>query len=197
MRARKANTQVRRDQIARAALSVVQRHGLRGLSVARLAKTVGVVPSALYRHYPDKASVLRAMTERIAEHLNANLAHARATEGNALERLHQLLIRHVELVITNSAIPRVVFSEELLHGRPAQRRRLFEIVRGYLRQVAELLREGQHEGCVRADLDPDAASLLFLGLIQPAVLLHAMSAGECDLAAHAEAGWKLFVNAVS
>jgi hypothetical protein len=45
-------------------------------------------------------------------------------------------------------------------------------------------------------VDAEAASVLFLGLIQPGVVLGAVSNGEFDVAAHAEKGWHLFVAAV-
>jgi len=196
MRARKTNTEVRQEQIAQAALGVVERHGLRGLNVARVAKAVGVVPSGLYRHYPGKDGVLDTVLDLIAERMESNVVQARANGDRALDRLHGLLTRHVELIRRNSAIPRVVFSEELLHGRPAQRRRMYEIIRGYLRRVEQVIRDGQREGNIREDVDPEAASVLFLGLIQPGVVLWAMSGGEFDIAAHAEAGWRLFVMAV-
>ncbi len=196
MRARKTNTEVRQEQIAQAALGVVERHGLRGLNVARVAKAVGVVPSGLYRHYPGKDGVLDTVLDLIAERMESNVVQARANGDRALDRLHGLLTRHVELIRRNSAIPRVVFSEELLHGRPAQRRRMYEIIRGYLRRVEQVIRDGQREGNIREDVDPEAASVLFLGLIQPGVVLWAMSGGEFDIAAHAEAGWRLFVKAV-
>lgn len=196
MRARKTRTEVRQEQIAQAALGVVERHGLRSLSIARVAKAVGVVPSGLYRHYPDKDRVLDTVLDLIAARMEANVAQARANGGSALDRLHGLLCRHIELVRRNSAIPRVVFSEELLHGRIAHRRRMYEIIQGYLREVEQLIRDGQREGCIRAGVDPEAASVLFLGLIQPGVVLWAMSGGEFDVGAHAEAGWKLFIEAV-
>ena len=196
MRARKTRTEVRQEQIARAALGVVERHGLRGLNVARVAKAVGVVPSGLYRHYPGKDDVLDTVLDLIATRMEANVANSKTDGGSALDRLHGLLTRHVELVCHNSAIPRVVFSEELLHGRIAHRRRMYEIIQGYLRQVEQFIRDGQREGCIRAGVDPEAASVLFLGLIQPGVVLWAMSGGEFDVCAHAEAGWKLFIEAV-
>lgn len=196
MRASKTKTEIRQEQIARAALGIVERHGLRGLNVARVAKAVGVVPSGLYRHYPGKDGVLNTVLDLIATRMEANVAQARANGGNALDRLHGLLTRHVELIRGNSAIPRVVFSEELLHGRPAQRRRMYEIIRGYLRQVEQIIRDGQREGIIRADVDPETASMLFLGLIQPGVVLWAMSGGEFDIAANAGSGWKLFVEAI-
>ena len=73
---------------------------------------------------------------------------------------------------------------------------MYEIICSYLRQVEQLIREGQREGCVRDGVDPEAASVLFLGLVQPGVLLWTMSGGEFDIRALAEAGWKLFVKAV-
>lgn len=192
MRAKKIKTRIRQDQIARAALTVIGRHGLRGLNMARVAREVGVVPSGLYRHYPGKDSVLDAVLNLIAGRLEINVAQARAEGGNALEQLHELLRRHVDLICHNSAIPRLVFSEELLHNRPAQRGRIYAIIRSYLRQIEQLICEGQQQGCIGAGIDPEAASVLFLGLIQPSVILWTMSGGRFDLRGHAEAGWKLF-----
>lgn len=197
MRATKTRTQIRQDQIARGALRVVERHGLRGLNIARVAKAVGVVPSGVYRHYPSKDDVLETVLDLIAERMEANVAQARTNGSNSLECLHDLLRRHVELVCRNSAIPRVVFSEEMLNGRPAHRRRMYEIIRGYLRHVEQIIRDGQSEGCISAGVDPEAASVLFLGLVQPGVVLWAMSNGQFDIAAHAEAGWKLFAETLS
>ncbi|MCW5552094.1 MAG: TetR/AcrR family transcriptional regulator [Verrucomicrobiae bacterium] len=178
------------------ALDVVERHGMRGLNVARVAKAVGVVPSGLYRHFSSKNDVLASVLNLIAERMESNVTQVRRNSASALDRLHDLLTRHVELVLRNSAIPRVVFSEEMFHGQSAHRRRMYEIIRGYLHHVVQLIRDGQRDGFIRTEVDPEAASVLFLGLIQPGVVLWVMSGGAFDIAAHAEAGWKLFVEAV-
>lgn len=196
MRARKTRTKVRQEQIAQGALDVVERHGMRGLNVARVAKAVGVVPSGLYRHFSSKDDVLASVLDLIAERMDSNVAQVRRCSATALDRLHDLLTRHVELVLRNSAIPRVVLSEEMLHGQSAHRRRMYEIIRGYLHHVEQLIRDGQRDGFIRTEVDPEAASVLFLGLIQPGVVLWVMSGGAFDIAAHAEAGWTLFVEAV-
>jgi AcrR family transcriptional regulator len=141
--------------------------------------------------------VLDTVLDLIAARMETNVAQALANGGSALDRLHGLLTRHVELVRHNSAIPRVVFSEELLHSCATQRRRMYEVIRGYLRQVEQIIRDGQREGCIRAGVDAEAASVLFLGLVQPGVVLWAMSGGEFEIGAHAEAGWKLFVTSVA
>lgn len=196
MRATKTETRVRQEQIAQAAFAVVERHGLRGLNVARVAALVGVVPSGLYRHCGGKDDVLETVLDAIADRLAANVARARAAGGNALDRLHSLLALHLTMVRSQSAIPRVVFSDELLHGRPTLRRRMHTMVSSFVSQVETLVREGQLEGNLRVGPPPEAVAMLFVGLIQPAVLLWTMSAGEMDLDAHAETIWPLFVQAI-
>ena len=58
MRAAKVNTEIRQDQIARAALALIARDGFQWLNMAGLAREVGVVPSGIYRHYRNKDEVL-------------------------------------------------------------------------------------------------------------------------------------------
>ena len=50
MRASKTKTEIRQDQIATAALELMAQHGPKSLNLAALARKVGVVPSAIYRH---------------------------------------------------------------------------------------------------------------------------------------------------
>ncbi len=46
-RAEKINTEIRQEQIARAALVLIARRGLNHLNIAALAREVGVVPWAI------------------------------------------------------------------------------------------------------------------------------------------------------
>ena len=50
----KLNSEVRQEQYVQAALGLVAADGLKNLSVARVARRMGLVPSALYRHFPGK-----------------------------------------------------------------------------------------------------------------------------------------------
>ena len=70
----KLDTQVRRQQIAEAALELVANRGLRGLSVAAVARRVGLVPSGIYRHFKNKGEILDAVLDRVEARLLANVA---------------------------------------------------------------------------------------------------------------------------
>lgn len=192
MRASKTKTEIRREQIADAALQLMAQQGPKSLNLVALARRVGVVPSAIYRHYPAKDAVLDAVLDLIADRFQENVNAARQEAPDALERLRRLLDRHLQLLRTNMAIPRIVLSEEVFNRNRARRRRVHSIIQGYLAEVAQIVREGQHDGRIRPDVSPDTASVMFLGLIHPAVILWLTSDGAFDVGAHANQAWFMF-----
>jgi AcrR family transcriptional regulator len=92
-RAQKTNTDIRQEQITQAALALIARCGLNGLNVGTLATAVGVVPSALYRHYQSMDEVLDSVLGLISKRLLENVAAVCQVTPDPLERLHLLLRR--------------------------------------------------------------------------------------------------------
>ncbi len=196
MAAEKLETRIRREQIVQAALTVVSTDGLANLNVGRVARRVGLVPSALYRHFSGKDEILDAVMATVQDRLLENVRAARDEADDTLGRLHRLLVRHLALIRDNPGLPRLVFSDEAYAGRPARRVRMFKAVRAYLDRVAALLREGQRLGDVREDLDPGAAALLFLGLVQPAAILSRLGGDAFDTNREVKRSWEVFASAI-
>ncbi len=193
----KRDTAVRQEQIAAAALRVIAKHGLQGLSVAEVARRVGLVPSAVYRHYGSKDAIVDAAIELVRDRLTENVRAVAVEHTRAIDRLHALLQRHLTLVTSNEgALPRIVFSGEAFAGGAARRGKIYRIVRGYLDGVAAIVAQGRAEGEIRADLDPEVAAVMFLGLVQPAALLSFMSGGAIDVHARVEAAWTVWSRSI-
>ncbi len=196
MRAPKTRTEIRQEQIAQAALALISRHGFSRLNVAGVAREVGVVPSAVYRHYKGKDEVLDAALDLVSVRLLANVDAVRQETPHSLERLRRLLLRHVQLVQSEIPIPRVVFSEEIFTGHARRRRRVYRMFQEYLAAVADMIREGQIAEQIRPGLDAGTVSVMFLGLVQPAVILWLMSGGKFDLGRHVEGAWGIFQSTI-
>lgn len=192
MRAKKLTTEVRRDQIARAALQLVAAHGVSGLSLESLAKEVGLVPSGIYRHFKGREEVLDATLEHLGARLHHNLDLAARVTADPLERVHQLLRRHVRLIRENMAIPRIIFSEEVYGGHPDRKARVRAIITRYLEGIAGFIREGQRQGRIRPDVDPRAAAVSFLGLFQPAAILWHLNDGDFAITRYTERAWGIY-----
>jgi AcrR family transcriptional regulator len=189
-------TEVRREQIAEAALALISEQGLAGLSVAAVARRVGLVPSAIYRHFDGKEGVIDAVVALIRERLLRNVREACTEADDALDCLRRILTRHVELIRNNVGVPRVVFSEELYASRPGRKGDVHAAVSGYLASVAQVIRRGQASGRIRPDLDAGTLSVLFLGLIQPSAILWHLSDGQFDVTKHTQRAWEVFRGAI-
>lgn len=176
---------------------MIARHGLPRLNVGTVAKQVGLVPSALYRHFKGRDEMVDAVLALVGERLIANVRAVREESDDPLEQLRLLLFRHIALVRDNEALPRVVFSEDIYAGRPDRKTRMFKAIDGYLRQVAAIVREGQRAGRIRRELDPPTIAVMFLGLIQPAAILSHMSSGTFDVTRHTGKAWQVFQRTIA
>lgn len=197
MAAERLDTETRREQIAEATLDLLGTRGVRELSMAEVARQVGLVPAGIYRHFAGKDEVLDAVVELIAQRLAANVHFVREDTNDAIERLHRLLLRHVRFIQENRAVPRIMFSDELVSGNPKRKARVYQIIRGYLDDVSQIVREGQRSGAIRADLNPKVVSMLLLGIVLPGAVLWNLSSGQFDVSDHAEQAWDLFRQSIS
>ena len=192
----KIQTQIRKDQIVRAVLDLISRHGLKGLNVAAVAAEIGLVPSALYRHFKGKEEMVDAALEVIRRKLLGNVDAVCKETEDPLERLRLLLGRHLEMIRDNQAIPRIIFSEEVYAEYPNRKKKVYQFVRTFLSRVETIVRWGQKTGQIRGDYDPEMVSVLFLGLFQPAAVLSYLSDGRYDVSRHIHRAWPIFREAI-
>jgi TetR/AcrR family transcriptional regulator, fatty acid metabolism regulator protein len=187
----KLDTEIRREQIIEAALSLIAAQGVRQLSVAALARRVGLVPSALYRHFKSKQEILQAAVQHIRGKVGENLKEVCASTPNALERLELVLMRVVKMIRELQAMPRIVFAEGI-SDQPEPKRYAYEMLKGVLAELESIMRQGQERGEVRSDLDAASLAVMFWSQIPALVILWQMSDGRFDVTHQAERSWKLF-----
>lgn len=196
MSTEKLNTEIRKEQITQVAFRIIASEGIKGLSVAQVARQVGLVPSALYRHFASKDELLDSVLDSIGERLLANVGIVSEKTVDPLERLGLLLRLHVSFIRENQGALRVVFAEDIYGDNPQRRTRVYQMIERYLVGVGEIVRQGQREGRIRPDVEPETISTMFLGLIQPAAILWHMSNGKFDVTKHAEKAWRIFSDAI-
>jgi AcrR family transcriptional regulator len=193
---KRLGTEIRQDQIAEAALDIVRKDGIRALNVAAVAEKVGIVPSAVYRHFKNKSQIVDTVLQLIQTRLNAHFQDVVNLDLEPVEKLHLLLNRHIELISNNNAIPRILFSEEVLGGMPEKQQQLYGIIQDVIQNVSAIVLEGQEKGSIRKDLLPENLAVSFLGMIQPAAIIWNLSNGEFDLVGHSQNAWQLYSEAI-
>lgn len=196
MSTQKLDSQIRRRQIVKAAIELLGTCDVGELSLAMIVRCVGLVPSAIYRHFEGREAVLDAVLDSIGDRLRENLRLVEQ-EPEALPRLKSLLMMHVRFVRENQAIPRTIFSDEIVSRNPGRRRKVYQIIQSYLQGVAAIIQDGQAAEKIRADVDSTTIAMQFLGIVQSGAILRHLSDGEFDIARYARRAWEHFRNSTA
>jgi AcrR family transcriptional regulator len=149
----------RRAQIVETALELVSTHGVRGTTLSRIAEAVGITHPALYTHFANRREILLAALDVLFERIMS--VHRSSTQENAYERLREISTYHTRLVA--SAPDGFVFPLfEFVAASPEEglRDALRARQRALAEDLAEIVREGQRQGTIRADADPEQVSWL-------------------------------------
>jgi AcrR family transcriptional regulator len=139
-----------RDATLDTTAALVAMHGLRSVTMSRIAEETGIGRATLYKYFPDVEAILRAWHERqINGHLK-QLAEVRDQAGDAGARLEAVLEAYA-LICHQSHGHRDNELVALLHqdeqvGRAEQQLR---------RMIRDLLTEAAATGNVRDDIAPD------------------------------------------
>jgi AcrR family transcriptional regulator len=83
------------DRILEAAEDVLRRYGPAKANVVDVARALGVSHGSVYRHFPSKAALRDAVTERWLAGISAPLEAVAVEDGPALERL----VRWLDLLV--------------------------------------------------------------------------------------------------
>ncbi len=196
--ARKLKREVRREQIAEAALELVSHEGLRALRMTALARRVHLAPSAIYRHFRGKDEILAAALERFRAQVLDNVRAVCAETPHALDRLERLLMRQARLIRGNATLmPRMAFAEDTPGIALSARDLVAGVLGDFLAAVAAIVAEGQRAGDIRADVPADTVALMFFGLVQPAAILWHLRRGRFNITRHVTGGWRTLRRAIA
>ena len=194
--AEKKVTEIRREEIIIAALTLVANQGVKSMTIERISRIVGIVPSAIYRHFNNKSEILEAVLGMIGERMKNNVIEINQENDNSLEAIRKLLMRQVQLVMEFSAIPQIMFSEEVYRENQELKAKLHEMIQDILNGLTEIVKRGQREGRIRTDMESRRIAIMFLGLFQPSAFLYHLSGGRFDIVKQVDVTWKMFSKAI-
>lgn len=155
-----------REDVVRIAVQEFNTYGYEATSMGALAQRLGVSKSAIYHHISSKEEILVEATNWALESLTSVLTEAADAEGNARDRLEQV-IRGATRVLCEG--PQRVTLLLRLRGNTEVELSLMERRREITRQLIDHVRQAQEEGAVRADLDAGLVGRLTFGMINSIV----------------------------
>lgn len=124
-RARKGQGAMLRDEIMKAAEQLLLTTGsAEAVSIRAVADAVGVTPPSIYRHFPDKDTLIAEVCERHFAALDAELDAAVAAASDPIERLAACGRAYIRFGIANPEPYRILFMTRLA-GIPDERQQVW------------------------------------------------------------------------
>ena len=183
---------LRKEQILDATLAIIAENGHPGVNTSEISRRVGVVPSALYRHFKDKEQLVDALLERTRERLLGNFDRIGGKTGDPLRLLREIFSLHLQMIRDNPGIPRLVFSDAAAFGTLQRKNKLFSILNAYMKNIENIVIRGQKEEKISRDILPRAVAFALVSLAQNVGLIFNLTGGTINMAPEAESAWRLF-----
>ncbi|MDK9718376.1 MAG: TetR/AcrR family transcriptional regulator [Trichlorobacter sp.] len=166
----KKATQVRQAEIVQAALGVIGRLGVSGLTIHEVAVAASMSEANIYRHFRNKQDVIRAVVEFIGSQVTSRAAQLAGSSGKPLDKLEKVILAHSEMIARNPGIPRLLFSDGgiVTGGRIAQI--MASRIESFQATLTGLLEAAVAEGALRDGIGPRETAVTIMGILQFSVL---------------------------
>jgi AcrR family transcriptional regulator len=176
--AHRCSAEDRRNQILEVATNLFARQGFQGTTTRSIAERVGVNEAILFRHFPTKELLYRAVLEKNTREsgLVSSIREILERDGDLRDSVVDIAATVLRSRISNPTLTRL-FLYSALEGHELSNQFLRSYLMLSMNNLAEFLRSRMERGLVRRG---NAVSMArcFFGMLTHHILLHDLFSGE-------------------
>lgn len=146
-------------------LETTRRHLLRKGAVPDSGASPAVAEAAVLSHHGRDR-----LLSRVRQQLLHLVHEAQRYDEDAVDHLERAFHSHVLFMASHPGIHRVMLAWALQETDGRLRRRVRKLATHYQHRVLRLVVQGQQEGSIRSDIDPQAATRIYVAMLQNLVL---------------------------
>ncbi len=147
------------------------------ITTAAIAQQMNLTQGALFRHFPNKEAIWKAVMEWVAERLLKRIDAAAQGVDSPLAALETMFMSHIEFVVEHPGVPRMMFGELQQSASTPAKRVVQTLLRHYGERLGKLIDSGKLCGELNPELDSQAAATVFIGTIQ-GLVMQSLLAGD-------------------
>jgi len=160
----------RKAEIQQAALDLAFQVGPDNVSTGMIAAKLGLTQPALYKHYPRKQDIWRAIAEQLSHRVADNIVAAETGDTAPLARIRKLVLSHLDLIKSTPALPEIMVMRAGSDNHTVVQSAIQISITAYRAALTTAIVDAQTAGLFRAEIDPKDAEILIFGIIQSLVL---------------------------
>jgi len=160
----------RKAEILKVMLDLAFQVGPDHVTTGMISSRIGLTQPALYKHFPSKGDIWRAISDRLCARIAENSRIDDQAGHCPLGRLRHLILKHLDLVAETPALPEIMIARDPTSALADAQHRIQTAMNGFRRAMGAELESARKAGQLReAVRTEDGLSLLF-GVIQSLLL---------------------------
>ncbi|WP_456463765.1 TetR/AcrR family transcriptional regulator [Persephonella sp.] len=170
-----------REKIIKIGAEIIVKEGLRKFTAKNIADKLGITDAAIFKHFKSMDEIILEIIERYVSRCSHSAIEAVEKGRTVKEKLELLLRSHIDVLEeTRGAVPVLCF--ELSRSEDLKFKKILnEFVENYKSKISKIIEEGQREGSIRRNLDPEDVAMFFIGSIQAKVFAYVISKREGNI----------------
>lgn len=176
----------RRAEILTATLDLAFEVGPDHVTTGLIAGRLGLTQPAIYKHFPSKQDIWRAVSEMLCARIVESAEKARQAGRTPMDRLRRLVMSHVQLIAETPALPEIMATRDPTGTLTDARRRIQAAMGEFRGATTRELEHARAAGDLRDGLRTDDGITLVFGVIQSLVLRLIVTRDPAQLVHEAE-----------
>ncbi|MBA2778168.1 nucleoid occlusion factor SlmA [Billgrantia kenyensis] len=181
----------RREQILQALALMLEEDSGKRITIAALARQVGVSEAALYRHFPSKARMFEGLISFIEETLFERINRILEEAREAVPRCGQILVLLLAFAEKNPGLSRLLEGDVLTGETARLRLRIHQLFERVETQLKQILREAELHERRRTVLPVSATANLLMAVAEGRISQYVRSDFQRRPTEHWDDQWAL------
>ena len=158
------NTEFRQEQIKQAVLNIIFTNGLKNLSTSRLAQRIGMSEGTIFRHFPNKQSIILSIISDVQNEFIGSLRSIANSNKKPEIRLNEFLCETVRYLTENKGITMLLFSEASHNNDADLKSNLQQIFNNQKKLVSKIMLDGIAIGKWDESISVENLAILYMGI---------------------------------
>jgi len=180
----------RQQEIINASIQLIAEKGIQELTIKNLSKKIGTAESATYRHFKSKMDILVAILGQFKQNKMFALEQVRSSEATEIQQLEMIFKERFKQFTLHPAVTAVIFSEEIFQNDKRLSDEVFAIMKASQNTILNIIKSGQKNGFIRADIEATEISLTIIGALRLIVIKWRLSGFDFDLQVEGTKLWQ-------
>ncbi len=170
----------RQKEIIEKAIEIITENGFKCLTTKNLAAKMNFSEPALYRHFTDKRDLLLAIVKYVRANM-FKIVKGVDTSLNCEEYFGRLTCEITAYLKRVKGITILIMSEFAIENDEVLRDSMYSFYSRMIDFISCVVSDMKKRGEIRADVVPEVAAQVFIGIIQSMVLRHFLSGKTFDI----------------